>query len=215
MLGSGCALRHAAVLTGLRRDRAEAATNILRGADLLTAERALSFVHPIVSEALSAELPLSRRAALHAEAARLLAADGAGPDRVSAHLLSAEPYGQEWVVEMLRAAGQDALARGAPEVAVTYLRRALAEPPAPGSRLDVLVELGRAERLLPEAHDFMALREALAPAHDPEQHPGIASSWHWASSPSSAATKGEWCSRRPWSTGLAFAPRRWNCWRQH
>ena len=174
VLGSGCALRHAAALAGLGRDRAEAAADVLRAADLLTADRALSFVHPIVNEALTAELPPSRRAALHAEAARLLAADGTGRDRVSAHLLSAEPYGQEWVVDILRAAGQDALARGAPEVAVTYLRRALAEPPAPGSRLAVLVELGRAERLLPEAHDFTALREALALARDPEQHAEIA-----------------------------------------
>ncbi len=81
----------------------------------------------------------------------MLAAEGAPADRVSAHLLSAEPYGQAWVIDALRAAAGEALARGAPDVAVSYLRRALAEPPAPDARLDVLVELGRAERLLPEA----------------------------------------------------------------
>ncbi len=38
----------------------------------------------------------------------------------------------------------------------------------------MLVELGRAERLLPEAHDFTALREAVALARDPEQRAEIA-----------------------------------------
>jgi DNA-binding CsgD family transcriptional regulator len=174
VLGPGCPLRYAAELAALERDRAEVAADALRAADLLTSDRALSFVHPIVSEALTAELPPSRRAALHAQAASLLAANGTGADRVSAHLLSAEPYGQPWVVDMLRAAGREALARGAPEVAIAYLRRAVAEPPAPGSRLGVLVELGRAERLLPEAHDFTALRDALALARDPEQRAEIA-----------------------------------------
>jgi DNA-binding CsgD family transcriptional regulator len=174
VLGPGCSLRHAAVLGTLERDRAEAAADALRAADLLAAGRALSFVHPIVSEALTAELAPSRRAALHARAANVLAGDGARADRVAAHLLSAEPYGEMWVVDALRAAAREALARGAPEVAGSYLRRALAEPPAPDARLEVLIELGRAEKLLPAAHDFTALREALALARDPHQRAEIA-----------------------------------------
>jgi DNA-binding CsgD family transcriptional regulator len=174
VLGPGCALRTAGQLSGLDRERAQGAADVLRAADLLAAGRSLSFVHPIVGEALIAEFPRSRLAALHAEAARLLAADAAPADRVSAHLLSAEPYGDAWVVETLRAAAGAALARGAPEVAVAYLRRALSEPPAAESRLDVLVELGHAERLLPDAGAFGALREALALVHDPERHAEIA-----------------------------------------
>ena len=114
-----------------------------------------------------------RRAALHGEAAHLLAADGASADRVAAHLLFAAPFGDERVVEALRLAARDALARGAPEAAVSYLRRALGEPPDRDARLDVLLELGRAEVLLPVAHDFAALREALALATDPAQRAGI------------------------------------------
>jgi DNA-binding CsgD family transcriptional regulator len=174
VLGPGCALRNAVLLAGLDRERAQAAADRMREADLLAPGRALSFVHPIVGEALIAELPHSRLAALHGEAARVLAAEGAAADRISAHLLSAEPYGQGWVVEALRVAAREALARGAPEVAVSYLRRALAEPPPADARFAVLVDLGRAEALLPEAQDFTALREALALAPDAEQRADLA-----------------------------------------
>jgi len=175
MLGPGCSLRHAATLAALERDRAEAAADALRAADLFAAGRELSFVHPIVSEAMLAELPPSRLAALHGEAAGLLAADGDRADRVAAHLVSAEPYGEGWVVDALRAAAREALARGDPDTAVSYLRRALAEPPAAQSRLDVLVELGRAERFLPGAHEFPALREAYRLTRDPQRRAEIAS----------------------------------------
>ena len=77
-------------------------------------------------------------------------------------------------MEALRVAAREALARGAPEVAVSYLRRALAEPPPPDDRFAVLVELGRAEALLPQAQDFTALREALALAPDAEQRAELA-----------------------------------------
>ena len=173
VLGPGCALRHAAALARLERDQAEAAADALRAADLLTGGRALSFSHPIVAEALTAELPPSRLAAMHGRAADLLVADGAGPERVSLHLLSTEPYGEPARVDVLRSAAREALARGAPELAVSYLRRALAEPPPKESRLGVLRELGRAECLAPIATDFTALREALALADDPRQRVDI------------------------------------------
>jgi DNA-binding CsgD family transcriptional regulator len=174
VLGPGCALRHAAALAGLTSGRAAAAADALRAADLFAAGQALSFVHPIVSEAVAAQLPDSRRAELHGRAARLLAAEGVRGDRVSAHLMSAEPFGDPWVVDVLRRTAAEAVALGAPEVAVTLLHRALTEPPLSACRLDVLVELGRAESLLPSAHDFVALREALALAEGPERRAEIA-----------------------------------------
>ena len=174
ILGPGSSLRHVASLAGLDRSDASAAADALHAADLVSAGPELSFVHPIVHEAISAQLPPARRAALHGEAARLLAEDGAAPDQVAAHLLFSEPYGETWVVDGLRAAAQGALARGAPEAAVSYLRRALVEPPSADVRLQVLVELGRAEAMLPTAHDFTALRTALDLARDPQQRAEIA-----------------------------------------
>jgi DNA-binding CsgD family transcriptional regulator len=170
VLGPGCRLGDAAALAGLEPGRAAAAADRLRAVDLASGERDLSFVHPIVAEAITAELPPSLRARLHHLAARLLLAAGAAPDRVAAHLLAAEPFGEAWVVDALRLAARLALAQGAPEAAVSYLRRARAEPPDPGGLLAVLVELGRAEALLPVEQDFPALREALELAPDRNMH---------------------------------------------
>ncbi|HTU96271.1 MAG TPA: AAA family ATPase, partial [Solirubrobacteraceae bacterium] len=169
ILGPGAPLRHAAQLADLDRAAAELAADRLRAADVLAPDRELDFVHPIVHEALLAELPAARRAALHSGAARLLIAEAAAPDRVAAHLLSAEPYGDAWVVDALRAAARQAMGRGAPDTAASYLRRALAEPPAGAARLEVLLELGRAEALGPSDDAFPALREALELAHEPAQ----------------------------------------------
>ena len=169
ILGPGAPLRHAASLADLDRDAAGAAADRLRAADVLASERELDFVHPIVHEALLAELPAARRAALHSGAARLLMEEGAALDRVAAHLLSAEPFGEAWVVDALRAAARQAMARGGPEIAAGYLRRALAEPPASALRLEVLLELGHAEALLPSDNEFPALHEALELAREPAQ----------------------------------------------
>jgi DNA-binding CsgD family transcriptional regulator len=169
ILGPGAPLRHAATLADLDREAAEVAADRLRAADVLAVERELDFVHPIVHEALLAELPAARRAALHSGAASLLLAEDAPADRVAAHLLSAEPYGEAWVVDALRAAARQAMARGAPDAAASYLRRALAEPPGADRRFEVVLELGRAEALLPTDDAFPSLREALELAREPAQ----------------------------------------------
>ena len=174
ILGPGAPLRHAATLAGLDREAAETAADRLRAADVLAAERELDFVHPIVHEALLAELPAARRAALHSKAASLLVAEHAPADRVAPHLLSAEPYGEAWVVDALRAAARQAMARGAPDAAASYLRRALSEPPAGELRLEVLLDLGRAEALLPTDDAFPSLREALELSREPAQRARVA-----------------------------------------
>jgi DNA-binding CsgD family transcriptional regulator len=174
ILGPGTPLRHAAGLAELERAAAERAADSLRAADVLAPGRPLEFVHPIVQEALLAELPAARRAALHSRAAALLVADGEAADRVAAHLLSTEPYGEGWVVDALRAAARQAMVRGAPDTGAAYLRRALAEPPSPSSRLEVLLELGRAESLLPVDHEFPSLRQALELAVEPQERARVA-----------------------------------------
>ena len=174
VLGPGCPLRHAATLADLERDRAEVAADKLRAVELLAQDPGLSFAHPIVGEAIEAELAASRRGALHREAARLLLAECAPSDRVAAHLLATEPYGDGWVVDALRAAAQEALAQGAPEAAVSYLERARAEPPAAAAKLEVLIELGRAQTQLPIESDYLALREALELVDEPARRAQIA-----------------------------------------
>jgi DNA-binding CsgD family transcriptional regulator len=88
-------------------------------------------------------------------------------------LLEAEPAGNPDAVRALRAAAGAATARGAPESATAYLRRALPEPPGPAERPAVLLELGLAlaahrhpdsPALLHEAVDSIADPAARGPA---------------------------------------------------
>jgi DNA-binding CsgD family transcriptional regulator len=174
VLGSGASLRDVATLAGLERVTATAAADRLHEAELIAVGGGLAFVHPIVGEAIASQIPPARLAVMHGAAARLVAGGGATTDRVAVHLLMAEPFGDGWVVNALRTAAQDALAQGAPEAAVSYLRRALAEPPQVGDRLTVLRMLGSAEALLPAGDDFASLREALALATDPHARAEIA-----------------------------------------
>ena len=90
-------------------------------------------------------LPAGERAAAHRRAAELLARDGGAPERVAEHLLATEPAGDAWVAGALTQAARAASGRGAPESAAAYLRRALAEGPAEGERVALLIELGLAE----------------------------------------------------------------------
>jgi DNA-binding CsgD family transcriptional regulator len=81
---------------------------------------------------------------------------------VTVHLMAAAASGDGWVVDRLRAAAADARGRGAPEVAIGCLERALAEPPAPHVRGQVLFELGSAQIFSAPAAAVDNLTEALA-----------------------------------------------------
>ena len=84
----------------------------------------------------------------HRHAATLVDRRGDGSlARVAAHLLACGPGGDRWVVQRLVDAGREALDRGAPEIAASYVRRALAlaEPPASRERASLLFMLGTAE----------------------------------------------------------------------
>ena len=171
ILGPGAPLRAAAALAGLEREPAARAADALRGVGLLTSEQPLTFVHPVVAEAVISGIPPSGRAAMHASAAQRLLADGGAAEQAAAHLIHAEPFGEPWVVAALRAAARHALSQGAPDVAATHLRRALAEPPPPEQRLAVTIELARIEVLLPEAFESPSgsMRQALTLAENPQQ----------------------------------------------
>jgi DNA-binding CsgD family transcriptional regulator len=145
VLGGGAELRHAAEHAGLGDEAAAQITEALVRVQILRDERRLSFAHPLVRAAIYSEIPAPARARAHAKAARILARAGAEEDAVAAHLLESDPGGDAAVVEQLRAAARRAAGQGAMDVAATYLRRALAEPPAAPQRAAVLRELGTAE----------------------------------------------------------------------
>ena len=115
----------------------------------------LSFVHPVVREAVLAELGPGERAALHAAAAIALHDAGAAADRVAAHLAAAPTGTLPAAAALLRAAAAELLADGDAATAVRHLRRALEESPGDDA---IVAQLGEA---LLQARDFEAAREQL------------------------------------------------------
>lgn len=147
VLGEGTELRLAAAMANLDIGAAAEAADALLTAELFADGRPLQFLHPLVRSAVYDQLAPGARAQAHARAAQLLAGDGAQPEQVAVQLLACEPAGDTSAVRALRAAAAAAVARGAPDTAVTYLRRAWAEPPEEDLRAAVLGELGTAERI--------------------------------------------------------------------
>ncbi|MFJ8593471.1 LuxR C-terminal-related transcriptional regulator [Streptomyces sp. NPDC093598] len=128
----------------------------------------LDFVHPLVRATVYRTTPPAQRADLHAQAAALLTAAGARPEQAAEHLLYVPPTQDAETVTALRAAARHALGTGAAEAALTYLRRALDEPPPRQERIAVLTEAGTAAFLtdLPTAKRY--LDEAAELARDPQ-----------------------------------------------
>jgi DNA-binding CsgD family transcriptional regulator len=149
VLGSRAMLRHARRLAGIDAVSAEEAADALAGARILAPGEPLTFTHPLIAASVYADIPAFARARAHREAADLLAADGASMaaslDDVAAQLLLTSPDGDQPTVAILRQAATRTLIRGDPAAAARFLRRALAEPPAPSDRGHVLLELANAE----------------------------------------------------------------------
>jgi DNA-binding CsgD family transcriptional regulator len=174
ILGDDAALRHAAALAGVGLEDAAACADRLAEIGVFEPGTPLQFVHGIVRTAVHDDIPRAERGLRHAEAARLLAAEGADPDVVCAHLLVCEPAGSLEVVDRLREAAARAMRRGAPESAVAYLRRALAEIADVSVRAALLHELGLAEKVLAAPAAVQHLRESLELASDPVQRAAVA-----------------------------------------
>jgi DNA-binding CsgD family transcriptional regulator len=156
-------------VAGLDPEPASSAADELTRAGLLIDERPLRFRHAIVRGAVLSAATTGERAAAHATAASVLAAWGAGPERVAVHLLATEPAGDVRVVAVLVDAARHALGRGAPEVAIRLLERAAAEPPPAATRAEVISKLASACRQAGVADERTAelYREAYELASDP------------------------------------------------
>jgi DNA-binding CsgD family transcriptional regulator len=169
VLGDGAPLSLAIELVGLEPGVAATAADALVGANVLVPGDSATFVHPIVRAAVYAELPSAERSSAHAEAARILHAAGEPDDLVAAHLLEAHPRVAEWVVEVLRSAAARALARGAPESAIRFLRRALVESPPSNERTEIMLELGHADAVAGNPRAVERFESALAGLRDPDR----------------------------------------------
>jgi DNA-binding CsgD family transcriptional regulator len=169
VLGTDVELRHAAALAELELDRASEVADSLASVQILAPGRPLEFVHPVVREAIHADLTPSERTTLHRRAAAQLRAGEASHEALAPHLLATEPSDDPELVATLRAAAAAALERGAAETAQRYLRRALAER---GPEPDLLAELGAAEWLAGTDREAARehLRASLEATDDPVMH---------------------------------------------
>ncbi len=158
ILGDGASVTVAARLADVPDDEAAYLADLLSSLGILRPAETVEFAHSILREAVYAAIGPQQRLRMHARAAGLLAACAASDERVAAQVASAEPAGDPGRVELLRRVAAAALARGAPEAAVAWLERALAESPPHATRAEVLLELGTGELRLarPEALDHLA-----------------------------------------------------------
>jgi DNA-binding CsgD family transcriptional regulator len=168
VLGDGAEIQAVAALADVGEEAAEEAFGELVRVEILRPDPPLAFVHPLVRDAVLHDVALGERERRHARAARLLAEAGAADEQVAAQLLATPGRGEPWVVETLTRAAREAMARGAPDSAVAYLRRAVDEPPPEDERGELLFQLGAAEGLTsgPAAaeHLVAAWERAEAPA---------------------------------------------------
>jgi DNA-binding CsgD family transcriptional regulator len=170
VLGANPPLRHVSSLAGLELVQAAEIADALRAASILSATGELDFAHPVLRAAIIERAGPQERAIAHARAAELLAAEGAAPERLAAHLLHAHPCAEAAVVATLRSAAAVAADRGAPETAALYLQRALDEPPPPALRGALQLELGLAQLAARIDTDAMPLlAEAVAAIGPPER----------------------------------------------
>ncbi|MEY9835608.1 AAA family ATPase [Streptacidiphilus sp. EB103A] len=134
-------------LAGLDQVERDEALRLLQRLGLLTEDRPPRFVHPIVQEALEEALLTTERDRLHTAAAALLHSGGHPAEQVARQLLAITTKQDAWATDILRAAADTALRRGAPVTAASYLRRALLDCSSHDSRrAGLLVDLATAER---------------------------------------------------------------------
>jgi DNA-binding CsgD family transcriptional regulator len=168
VLGARADPAHAALLAEISPEAGGTAADALAAVEILEPTRPLTFAHPVVREAIYADIAPSLRAQLHARAARVLSGAGVSSAELAPHLLATDPAGDADAVAALREAASDALGQGAADLARRYLDRAVAEPPADEQRPEVLAELGTAEWLSGEPVSAAAhLREAVENTDDP------------------------------------------------
>jgi DNA-binding CsgD family transcriptional regulator len=191
VLGDGPQLPVVAELAHLEPSAVAAATRELVRAEILRPEPPLGFVHPLVQASIYADLAPGELELQHERAARLLVELGAPEEQIAAHLLVIPGRGEDWVVDVLRAAADAAVAKGDLDSAISSLRRALDEPPRPDLRLELLLELAPAEMstsLAPAAAHYRAAYEiAREPSARGQAADGLARALLFLDDPNQAA----------------------------
>ena len=139
LLGGRFAVTDLAVL--LRRPASDLAAGLqeaVAAGILVGSGPELAFRHPLIHQALYESMPAALRTALHAEAARELAATGADALSVAQQLAAANSPGEGWARTWLIETAP-ALTTRAPQLAADLLRRELDETPSGDEAWDGLM----------------------------------------------------------------------------
>jgi DNA-binding CsgD family transcriptional regulator len=174
VLGDHALVSDAAELAGMSRAAATTAAQALVTAAIFGPGERLGFSHPLMRDAVNADVSATVLAERHLQAARVLDAHDRDPELIAAHLLASPPSANGRAVLRLRSAAQIALGRGAPEEAATLLGRALAEPPSPEVASGVLFDLGIAEAAAMRPSAIEHLQSAYASAADGPERANVA-----------------------------------------
>jgi DNA-binding CsgD family transcriptional regulator len=166
VLGDGPDRSSVTRLCGLESAAVGAAAADLGRADIFRPD-VLEFAHPLVRAAVYSELPAAERAHRHRAAAELEAARAGDTDAAALHLLASDSTDDPWAIDVLTGAARRALGRAAPDVAATFLERALAGASTDDGRAELLLELGLAELDATRPSGFAHMREAMMLASDP------------------------------------------------
>ncbi|MEY9997935.1 DNA-binding CsgD family transcriptional regulator [Streptomyces sp. V4I8] len=178
VLGDGADPHVAATVAGLDERAAAAAVQALERIGALRYEASgMTFVDAALRATLEGEVAVAERSVLRLRAARVSHDAGAGDEQVAGHLLRlARPVPEPWVVPALRSAARDALRRGAPEDAATYLRCALRQPVSGTIREQLLTDLGRMLLYRDPAVACRYLSEAIVTVEEPGRRGQVAAS---------------------------------------
>ncbi|MFG2007272.1 helix-turn-helix transcriptional regulator [Spirillospora sp. NPDC048911] len=153
-----------AAVAGLDLRTALEATGRLAEAGLLKPGHGTSFAHPIVRSGVLAQIPRIEQAMWHARIATALIGRRAPAERVAAHLLGSPPGSVADGYAVLDEAASHALDQGAPDIALTYLKRALLEPLTVDRRLEILGRAGDVALFVDVAGSMEYLTEAIRAA---------------------------------------------------
>ena len=160
-----------AALAAIAPEEADEIIDALIDVGIFAPGERLTFAQPAVADALEHALTHGQRSGANLRAARILSDEGEAPERVARHLLLAPRVNSRDTVETLSVAAAVALSHANPFDAVSFLRRALEEPPPRDMRADVVLDLGRAEAMAGEPQAAAHLADGIAHLGDGPNRP--------------------------------------------
>lgn len=164
----------AAAASGLELSEVVAGVDVLVRIGVFRPGPQLAFAHSIVRSAIEQDPGAVDHEVVHAHAALFRHQERAPAEQVASHLLRSTDLTDAWVVDVLADAARSAVARGAPETAVAYLRRALRHRLPEAAHVRLLLQLGMTEMQVDPRAAVDHLRAAHQHAPDPTTEATIA-----------------------------------------